>query len=265
MYAKIPLNEIKKIAIIQTGCKKTMAQVKKEYGCQYIVNGGVYNFSTHKPCCKLRANGVTYADDEYGYWMFAWDKGRDIKMIHSNDMEHYLNGIACVAMIKDGKNVILNYNADMGGSRPRTAIGLDNSGNFVMYCNKANKTIEQTREIMRGYGCVSALNLDGGGSSQADFNRSKLTSSRRVANWICVWVEQDTKNPYTEPIGLVRYGNRGNAVRWVQWALNNRGYNCGRVDGIFGKGTKLAVMLVQKDNGLVVDGIVGDKTKEVLK
>ena len=80
-----------------------------------------------------------------------------------------------------------------------------------------------------------------------------------------MWIEQDTKNPYIEPIGLVRYGNRDNAVRWVQWALNNRGYACGKVDGIFGKGTKLAVMLAQKANGLVVDGIVGDKTKEVLR
>mgnify|MGYP004561253741 FL=1 len=265
MYAKIPLNKIKKIAIIQTDCKKTMAQVKAEYGCQYIMNGGIYNFSTHKPYCKIRANGVTYADDGMGYWMYGWDEGKDIKMIHSDDMKNYLNGIACVAMIKDGKNTILNYNSDMGGARPRTAIGLDNSGNLVMYCNKANKMIEQTREIMRGYGCVSALNLDGGGSSQADFNGNKLTSSRRVANWICVWVEQSAKNPYTEPIGLVRQGNRGNTVRWVQWALNNKGYNCGKVDGIFGNGTKLAVMLVQKTNGLVADGIVGDKTKEVLR
>lgn len=80
-----------------------------------------------------------------------------------------------------------------------------------------------------------------------------------------MWVEQNTKNPYAEPIGLVRYGNRGNAVRWVQWALNSRGYNCGKMDGIFGKETKLAVMLAQKANGLVVDGIVGDKTKEVLR
>ena len=162
MYAKIPLNKIKKIAIIQTNCKKTMTQVRKKYSCQYIVNGGVYNFTTRKPCCKLRANGVTYANDKYGYWMIGWDKGQDIKMIHSDDMEHYLNGIACVAVLKDGKNITLNYNSDMGGARPRTAIGLDNSGNLILYCNKANRTIEQTREIMRGYGCVDALNLDGG-------------------------------------------------------------------------------------------------------
>ena len=265
MYVKIPLNEIKKIGVIQTNCKKTMIQVKKEYGCQYIINGGVYNFSTHEPCCKLRADGITYADDRYGYWMFAWNRGSDIKLIHSNNMENYLNGIACVAMIKDGKNVTLSYNADMGGARARTAIGLDNNGNLVMYCNKVNKTIEQTREIMRAYGCVDALNLDGGGSSQCNFDGNKLISTRKVANWIGVWVEQSIKNPYIEPIGLVRYGSRGNAVRWVQWALNNKDYNCGKVDGIFGKGTKLAVMLIQKDNGLVVDGIVGERTKEVLR
>lgn len=265
MYTKIPLNKITKIALIQTDCKKTMAQVKSAYGCQYIINGGVYNFTTHKPCCKFRANGVIYADDEYGYWMYGWNTGSDIKMIHSNDMKNYLNGIACVTMLKDGKNVTLSYNTDMGGARPRTAIGLDNSGNLVLYCYQGNKTIEQIREIMRGYGCVSAINLDGGGSSQCDLNGDKLTSSRKVANWICVWTEQDNKNPYSEPTGLVRYGNRGNAVKWVQWALNNHGYNCGKVDGIFGSGTKLVVMLAQKANGLVVDGIVGERTKEVLR
>ena len=264
MYAKIPLNKIKKIAIIQTDCKKSMAQVKKEQNCQYVINGGVYNFTTHKPCCKIRANGVTYVDDQYGYWMYGWNEGEDIKMIHSNDMKNYLNGIACVAMIKDSKNVTLNYNSDMGGARARTAVGTE-GGNLVLYCNQSNKTIEQTREIMRGYGCKDSVCLDGGGSSQCDLNGNKLTSSRKVANWICVWTEQTIKNPYTEPIGLVKQGNRSNAVRWVQWALNNKGYNCGKVDGIFGSSTKLAVMLAQKANGLVVDGIVGEKTKEVLR
>ena len=69
----------------------------------------------------------------------------------------------------------------------------------------------------------------------------------------------------------MKYGDRGVMVVTLQQALQREGLlpkNTAKVkhdDGIFGKGTKLAVMLAQKANGLVADGIVGDKTKEVLR
>ncbi len=52
----------------------------------------------------------------------------------------------------------------------------------------------------------------------------------------------------------------GEDVKEVQRKLNNLGYNCGSVDGYFGKNTESAVRKYQKAKGLVVDGIVGPAT-----
>lgn len=74
-------------------------------------------------------------------------------------------------------------------------------------------------------------------------------------------------NPYREPAGLVKKGSKGDGVRWVQWALVQKGYSVGSngVDGDFGKDTDAAVRKFQKDKGLAADGIVGDNTKAKLR
>lgn len=62
----------------------------------------------------------------------------------------------------------------------------------------------------------------------------------------------------------VRQGARGNITRWIQNKLNSLGYNCGVADGIFGNGTKQAIMKLQSSRGLTVDGIVGKNTWRAL-
>lgn len=274
MYAKISKAHIQKIALVTTNCKKTVAQVKAETGAQYVLNGSLYSFVTCKPLCKFRAEGKTYADDGYGYWMYAFDRGPDIKMIHSDDMEKYANGIACIAMMKDGKNTSLIYNKDVGGARPRSAIGLTAAGDLVLFCTKTNTTIERTREIMRGYGCVSCICLDGGGSSSGDFNGQKVTTTRKVANYICVWTSgvaqkpvspAPTTCPYPAPATTLRRGNTGNGVRWVQWHLAKTVAPTIKADGIFGAGTQRAVKKFQAKYDLAADGIVGRATREKMQ
>ena len=71
-------------------------------------------------------------------------------------------------------------------------------------------------------------------------------------------------NPYTLLSTLMKEGARSTSVKWLQWELNEHGANL-KVDGVFGKQTKLAVLLYQKDHGLVQDGIVGKKTIESLR
>lgn len=75
--------------------------------------------------------------------------------------------------------------------------------------------------------------------------------------------KKEKKNPYNKPVKNVKYGNVGNSVRWVQWELNYNGANL-KVDGVFLKKTLEAVKKYQKEHGLVVDGIVGKKTKECM-
>lgn len=59
---------------------------------------------------------------------------------------------------------------------------------------------------------------------------------------------------------LSKYGSTGSEVTAIQTELKAQGYYNGKVDGIYGSGTKNAVEKYQKDNGLAVDGIAGNQT-----
>lgn len=78
------------------------------------------------------------------------------------------------------------------------------------------------------------------------------------------WEELPEGNPYKLTKTPLRITCRGESVKWLQYELNKHGANLD-VDGIFGQKTKLAVLLFQKDHGLVQDGIVGRNTLSELK
>jgi peptidoglycan hydrolase-like protein with peptidoglycan-binding domain len=56
----------------------------------------------------------------------------------------------------------------------------------------------------------------------------------------------------------------GNCVKWIQYQLNEAGYNL-KIDGIFGHRTDAAVKDFQEKHNLVDDGIVGLLTRTALK
>ena len=53
----------------------------------------------------------------------------------------------------------------------------------------------------------------------------------------------------------------GDDVKVLQIFLNSKGYNTGNPDGVFGQNTQKQVMLFQKANSFISDGIVGPKTR----
>lgn len=63
---------------------------------------------------------------------------------------------------------------------------------------------------------------------------------------------------------LSSMGSRGNEVTEIQKKLKERGLYKGNIDGIYGSGTKDAVIKFQKQNGLAVDGIAGPQTLKKL-
>ena len=54
-------------------------------------------------------------------------------------------------------------------------------------------------------------------------------------------------------------------MKMLQERLNTLGFDCGIADGIFGKKTQAGVKTFQAAHGLIVDGIVGIKTRTVLQ
>ena len=63
---------------------------------------------------------------------------------------------------------------------------------------------------------------------------------------------------------VLKQGSNGSEVREVQRRLKLWGYYNGSVDGVFGAGTKAAVISFQKKNGLKADGVVGKATYKAL-
>ena len=55
-----------------------------------------------------------------------------------------------------------------------------------------------------------------------------------------------------------------NENKAVQQKLKELGYYSGRVDGVYGQGTRNAVVAFQKANGLTADGVVGQNTARAL-
>lgn len=68
----------------------------------------------------------------------------------------------------------------------------------------------------------------------------------------------------TVSVAVLRQGVSGNEVKEVQRRLKLWGYYNGSVDGVFGAGTKKAVIAFQKKNGLTADGVVGQSTYKAL-
>ena len=261
-----------KLRIYVANGKLTASQVRERTGCDICINGSLYNFATMKPTCDVKIDGVEMSDDQYKYWGYGWNEN-DVRPKMSNDMDAWENYISCVALIKNDRRVEMTYNKDVGGIRGRSAIGFKRDGTMVIYCFKDGSSGACTPEALAGKmlarGCVDALCLDGGGSVQIDCDEGVIKSSRKVANYICIWTDDDSKPvpvcPYREPTLNVRRDSRGEGAKWAQWYLNIVYDAKISVDGIFGAASVRALQRFQRASGLVADGVCGKQTREALK
>ena len=143
---------------------------------------------------------------------------------------------------------------DNKGSPDHVGIVVSVSGGVVTVIegNKndavAYRTVKVNGRYIRGYGLPDY-------SSKSAPEDKPASGSATVTKKKC---------PYAQPSKNLRYGAKGNGVKWVQWHLNQTGEKLS-VDGAFGVLTKAAVLRFQKKHGLAVDGIVGPKTRAALR
>ena len=239
--------------------KKTLAQIQAETGCKAVINGGLFDMSKFKAVAQLKADGTVYANENWGtnYGM-AWGKGA-LRLAH--DVSADDNFIGCIGLVENGKAVKpLNYPADMGGARQRTAFGVMPDGRIWLYAIAAGRTPETLQQLALDKGVKDAIMLDGGASTQCIMPAGKLTGSRIVHNVICLYEEkaQTTqpetpmlKNSYTAPSSVPVTLSSTN-TKWLQTALKNAGYK-GKdgkvltVDGQAGTNTAYALANFLKD------------------
>lgn len=123
---------------------------------------------------------------------------------------------------------------------------------------------------------ASSITTIGGNTSGSDANgvqgdgdgcyrKTVSRSNRLIFGYVRPRYKGSSAEPQTPwdgksyPGHLVRRGDRGPEVRWVQTRLTAHGHRLD-VDGDFGPITESAVRAFQKARGLEVDGIVGPQT-----
>lgn len=196
--ASIPLADIARIAIL-TGNGRSMAQVKGD--ADYICNAGFYDMTTGRPVGHLKADGAVLAKEVWGCWGFAWDKA-DIKMsaLPEAKRTNYISGVEMLSPMI-GIHDAMHYRPEVGGSRPRTAMALTGD-KLLLYCADSPTTPEALRDTLYKLGAETAIMLDGGGSSQCDFQGKKISSSRRVHNYLAVWLRKKEDKPMSKIVCL---------------------------------------------------------------
>lgn len=192
--AVLPLSSIRKISILP-GQGRSLAQVKGS--ADYIFNGGFYDMTTFKPTGHLKADGKVLGSAAWNCWGYRWDAGPDIRMdvVPDSGGQNYISGVELIS--PSGK---VSYSKDVGGKRGRTAIALAGDS-LILYCSgdgtKDAATPESLRDELATLGAVSALMLDGGGSSQCSTPGGDIKSSRRVQNYIAVWLDGEKEDDTT--------------------------------------------------------------------
>lgn len=107
--------------------------------------------------------------------------------------------------------------------------------------------------------------LNTGSPGKWSITNGKEHRQRWYAKACSIWPDDQTYRIAKAEIGTLRVGDRGRDVERLQETLREKNYFAGKIDGEFGSLTEDAVILFQKDHGLLRDGKVGALTFAALE
>lgn len=238
-----------------------------------VINAGFFALANGTPCFGQIDEGVVRVNDtryNEGFGFFPGDPDRlHYGKFSEGGWKDFLS--AYPMLVKGGKALTAwDYATELDYKAVRSMIGFNDDTVFYVHVGKPGMNFAQMAKLMEKLGCQYAMNLDGGGSARCLLQGKVIgtpTENRAVDSVFAVYFKDGVKvNPYPVPNGatLRKWNLNVTANKWLQWELNKRGYDCGTVDGVFGKNTENAVKAFQCDNGLEVDGIAGAMTIRAL-
>lgn len=200
-YAKIiPFEKIEKIAcVMATGKGELAGTVRKRTGADIVINAPVFDMANGRILSSFVCNGIQCGRDD-GLRGFRFDGGMARLAWSGVGAGHFVSEFGL--LVSDGK-VRCSVSASPNSRRGRTAIGYTEQGELVLYvvtdteCYAAKKTAKQLAEKMLSLGCVQAINLDGGGSSQIADKTGAYTAGRPVPGFIAVWLKETEEDTMT--------------------------------------------------------------------
>ena len=69
----IPLKDIRRIQLYINTALRSLSQIQRETGADYILNGTLYNMSTFRPNCHLKADGKVLCKPDYTVFGYSWN------------------------------------------------------------------------------------------------------------------------------------------------------------------------------------------------
>lgn len=272
---KIGKNEIDRIEFAL--CKQPVETLESFYDRQPIkpdilCNGGFFGLSNGNTYFTYRDDNktVSYMDkysEGFGVTanlglLKAGNYGKD-----GLDYKDFICGYP--VLIKNGKPYTSDVGKEVDYKTRRTVLAYDDNYIFVVIVDSPGLNFAQLKSVLTDLKVKEAINLDGGGSTRLLYNGKLQTSnsyaSRAVDNVLALYFKHaqtlstEKTNMAINP-SILRFGDSGASVQALQYCLKGWGFDCGVVDGIFGKKTKAALINFQTVFDLKVDGIAGQET-----
>lgn len=197
---KITPNEMRKIEYI-LGHQPTedIRSVAKRTGADFVINANFFVMKDGRTLGEVTDEGVDLSDgmSPYGYG-FVDKKTPTFSYNNNINAVDFVGGYPVLLIGgSTARDAVKPINGiDYNKKRGRTSIGLTAEGQFVVRVipdtvSCPRKTIPQLITEMKSLGCVNAINLDGGGSSQYVSPKKAFNSGRKVDGFICIWVKRD--------------------------------------------------------------------------
>ncbi len=232
LFTYVPFDKISKIKIYVNSGQKSMAQIKRDLGCDYLVNAGLFHMNTFKPVNRLVSGGVTYAGATGMTGMSFVDEHAVLSYDNQAKYPEHVSGYP--VLLQGGKQAFSTVPAGLEGRRGRSAIGYGTHAFVLLCCTDGQDAMElpELAQELRNLGCVDAINLDGGGSVQCDFDGKQIRSNRIVHNYIAIWLKREGESKTVS----VR-----TALNIRESAPNALGLNTSKVIGTYSNGERVTV------------------------
>ena len=196
---KIQRNELTKIDLINTPQGMTGEEIKKTYNPDIFINAGLYDMKTKTNIVFLEdenvPDGYYFANKGIGVTSnndICWCSYKEA--LNENKIKDYISG-APVLVEKGNINISWGnkVSTQIQGKHMRTAIGF-NDKEIILYCSDDVITLEVLASRMRSYGCIYAINLDGGGSQYLHEKiETHKNSTRKNKSWFLFYKVQKTQ------------------------------------------------------------------------
>lgn len=135
-------------------------------------------------------------------------------------------------------------------------------GDIVVFWREDPNTWKGHVGIFLGYSNNQSQVFTLGGNQQNSVS-IQAYNAKNVLGFRQLSVERNIEIALSTP--NLKTGSKSTEVAKLQYILNDMGYNCGAVDGVFGSRTENSLKKLQADNQQEANGIYDKKTQDLLE